>query len=96
MATQQNNPLRAAIAAELRAVVARSDLTQEQVAEAAGLSRATVNRLLKGQRSVDSEQLIAIATALGFDPGEVLDQARDRYLKQLARENPEAQGSLDN
>ncbi|WP_029923827.1 helix-turn-helix domain-containing protein [Nocardia otitidiscaviarum] len=87
MATDDKRLLREAVAAELRAAVARADLTQEQVAEKSGLSRVTVNRLLRALRSVDVEQLTALGEALDFEPGSLLDQARLKYLKQLARED---------
>lgn len=82
--------LRAAVAAELRAEVARADLTQDEVAARVGMHRATVNRLLNGSRSIDAEQLIAFALGLGFDAGDMVDTAKRKYLEQLARLNPEA------
>jgi len=84
--------LRAAVAAEVRAAAAREDLSQDQVAEATGLHRVTINRLFRGQRSIKVEQLFALGTVLNFKPGKLLDDARDRYLQQLARTDPESQG----
>lgn len=84
----EREEIRAAVAAELRAAVARADLTQDQVAERTGLHRVTVNRLLKGARSVDVDQLLAFALGLGFNAGELLDTAKRQYLEKRARRDP--------
>ncbi|SLD50561.1 transcriptional regulator, y4mF family [Mycobacteroides abscessus subsp. bolletii] len=79
-----------AVAAELRAAVARSGLTQEAVADQAGLSRSTVSRLLKGSRSADVTQLFKIAGVVGAEPGELLDAAQREYeRKKNAGANPD-------
>lgn len=83
--------MRAAVAGELRAVAARSDLTQEEIATATGLHRVTVNRLLQGQRSIHMEQLLAFSTALDFNAGVLLDDAKREYLKQRARLDAQAE-----
>ncbi|WP_280225002.1 helix-turn-helix domain-containing protein [Nocardia farcinica] len=77
--------IRQALAAELRAAVARADLTQGEVAERTGLHRVTVNRLLSGQRGIDVDQLFAFAFGLDLDPGELVDAAKRKYLEERAR-----------
>lgn len=91
----EDSLLRAAVAAEVRAAAAREDLSQDQVAEATGLHRVTINRLFQGQRSIKVEQLFALAAVLNFEPGKLLDDARDRYLQQRARAHTESQGGND-
>ncbi|MBF5002522.1 helix-turn-helix transcriptional regulator [Nocardia sp. BSTN01] len=77
--------IRKAVADELRAEAARQDLDQGQVAERVGMARATVNRLFKGSRPVDTEQLFAFADGLGFDAGDLIDRAKRKYREQLRR-----------
>ena len=88
--------MRAAIAAELRAAAGRKDLKQGEVADRAGLHRATVNRLFQGQRPVDAEQLTALALALGTTPGAILDAAFIEYRQQLAGHAIEGNGGSEN
>lgn len=83
--------MRAAVAGELRAVVARAELTQDEVATRTGLHRATVNRLLQGLRSIDMDQLLAFEEALDFDAGALLDAAKREYLKQRTRRDAQAE-----
>lgn len=68
--------IRKALAEEIRAARARKKYSQGELADLAGLSRATVARLEMGTRSADVVQLIAIADALGIDPGVMLDAAQ--------------------
>lgn len=97
MATDEEQiAIRNAVADELRAAIARADLTQDEVAEATGLHRVTINRLLGGERSIKVEQLILFGEVLDFDPGELLDQAGKRYLQKRARKKADPNGGSDN
>lgn len=77
--------IREAVAAELRSVVARLKLKQGEAAARSGMHRVTLNRLLNGERSVSSEQLVALGLGLDFDPGELLNAAKRKCLEQFAR-----------
>ncbi|GAB4582589.1 helix-turn-helix domain-containing protein [Nocardia sp. IFM 10818] len=77
--------LRAAIAAELRAALARADISQGALGERVNMHRVTINRLLNGERPLEVEVLYAFADALDFDAGELVDAAKRNYLQQIAR-----------
>jgi XRE family transcriptional regulator, regulator of sulfur utilization len=50
--------------------------TQEQLAEHAGLTRATVNRIERGQiERVEFKTLEALADALGVEPGYLIERS---------------------
>lgn len=57
--------IRQATAVELRALRARRDMSQVDLAQAAGIGRSTLRRLEKGERDLDLPQAMAIAEALG-------------------------------
>lgn len=65
----------AAIAAELRAERAAKRMTITQLSQRSGVPSATLNRYLAGQRDVPVSTIIALASALEVDPGELLDRA---------------------
>jgi len=50
-----------------------ADLTQEQLAELAGLSRQYLGLLERGEQSIDLLRLRRLANALGVDLGALLD-----------------------
>lgn len=58
---------RQAIAAEVRAAMARQRFTQAQLAECIGIGRPTLSERLAGQRPFDTDQLLAISLALGVE-----------------------------
>lgn len=64
-----------AVAAELRAAIARADLTQREVSEGSGVPLATLNKTLKGNRVADVDDLYAIAAFLRISPAAILTQA---------------------
>jgi transcriptional regulator with XRE-family HTH domain len=57
--------VRQRLAAELRAELARQQRAQAQLAEAIGVSQATVSRQLRGQGDFTAPQLVAAAEFLG-------------------------------
>lgn len=57
-------PLEHAIRAELRRARRLDDLTQEQVAEAAGMSAMTYRRIERGETHVDMNQLAALVAVI--------------------------------
>lgn len=70
------------LAGEFRAQQARKQLTLDQIAEASGLSRATVNRVLKGQSAIAFEAIFPMCEALGIDAGAILVEAQARARDQ--------------
>lgn len=65
----------AAVAAELRAQRARVQMTFEQLAESAGISKISAIRYLNGQRPIPIPELAALARALDTSAPRVLDDA---------------------
>lgn len=57
--------MRSAVASALRVERARAHVTQQQVADGAGLSKVTIVRLEAGRRDATLLQLSACADALG-------------------------------
>lgn len=76
--THERSPLSDAIAAQIRAEIAASDMTQGEVADAAGMARATVNRLAQGIRPPDVNQLDRVCRALGISMADFIARAESR------------------
>lgn len=55
----------------LRALRADSAMTQEQLAEAAGMDRSNIADIERGARNCSIDTAFRIADALGIDPGEL-------------------------
>ena len=64
------------IAGELRAARGRLQLTMEQLAEASGVAKTTVNRAFKGETAIAIEPLLKLCAALKIDMAELLDEAQ--------------------
>ena len=65
------------IAGELRAEVARRDLTHQQVADMTGVAKTTVQRALKGDTALAVEVLLQLCEGLGMDVGGLVVKALD-------------------
>jgi transcriptional regulator with XRE-family HTH domain len=87
--------IRAAVAAELRAARIRLGIESKELAERAGMHPVEVSRFLSGSRRISIDQLFEIAPALNTTPGEILDAAEARYLKEVARRNADREGVVD-
>src|SRR5699024_9218076 len=77
MNTAPNHPdnLRAAVAAEVRAAIARDGRTSAEVARAADISRASLSRKMRCQASFTVDELVRIAGALGIEAGGLVASA---------------------
>lgn len=64
--------IRQAVAAEVRAALAREGQSQAWLSARAGISRSPLALKLRGQRSLTVEELVAIAAALDVDPATIL------------------------
>lgn len=59
------NPYRREVAAEVRAEMARQQVTASTLAEGANIATATLSRRLNGVQPFDVDELAAIAACLG-------------------------------
>lgn len=62
-----------ALGAELRGLRAKRSLSQEQLAQMAGMNKKTVQRLEAGARPMDIAQLYQLCRALGVKPSTLID-----------------------
>ena len=60
-------------AANLRAEIARRNLTQGDFAEKAGISRSALGNVLAGRTAIDLDRLAAFAEILGIEPAKLLN-----------------------
>lgn len=61
------------VAANLRGEISRRGLTQEQVAEQAGMSRNTLGNMLAGRTAIDIPRLERFAEILEIEPAKLLN-----------------------
>jgi transcriptional regulator with XRE-family HTH domain len=76
MQTDTRDAERRAIAAEIRAEMARQNMTQRQLAERVGIIQQALQLRLSGARSFRAEELAAVATALGVPVTQLLPAAQ--------------------
>lgn len=67
---------REAIAAEVRASLARSGHSALWLSERSGISKTALSLKLKAQRSFTVEELVAVSVALDVDPARLVAPAR--------------------
>ena len=87
--TREIGDLTRAIATELRAAVARRNVSQKLVAGEAEIPAPTLGKILRGTGVIDVEQLYRICRALGVEPQDVVASAvaalRDSESEQAGR-----------
>lgn len=76
--TKQRSSLSEALAATIRAERAAHSITQQQLADAAGMTNVTMGRVLRGEREITTEYLVKIAGALGVKVSYLMLQAEQR------------------
>jgi len=84
---EHTDPAREAIAAEVRACLARANRPASWLADRAGISKTALSLKLKAQRSFTVEELLSVADALGIDADTLLPtehEARACAERQLA------------
>lgn len=64
-----------AVSNKLTGAYAEKRLTQETVAERAGMSIWTVQKKLRGRSPVSVTDLVVLAQAIGVEPSHILDEA---------------------
>ena len=72
-----------AIAAELRAEMARQNLKQPAVALALGVAQSTISQKLSGNAPILVEEFVMWCEFLGKDPGAFLDDVLQDYAPLL-------------
>lgn len=60
-------------AANIRAELARRQMTHDQLAEALGLARNAVTAMVNGQTNITLSRLEVIAAVLNLEPSKLLD-----------------------
>ena len=78
METTYESQLEAALAKQLKIEIAERDMDQKDLAEAAGIERATLNRYMRGHRSMPMPTFFKIAAALDMSPKELMERAEAR------------------
>lgn len=78
METTYEDRLEAALAKQLKIELAERDWDQKDLAEAAGIERATLNRYMRGHRSMPMPTFFRIAAALELAPKELMERASRR------------------
>lgn len=63
------------IAAQLRAVIAVKGILKKNLADKSGLAVNTLSRYLNGHRDIPVSAFLQICSALGVDPGALLNKA---------------------
>lgn len=76
VATGGGKPVASRVAANLLILRQRAGLTQQQLASAARVSRATINLLESGNADPRVSTLELIAAALGVDPADLTEDGR--------------------
>ena len=66
------------LAAELRAEIARRNVTGREIAEHLGTYPEKISRTLTGNREMTVAEFVDIATAIGTDPAHILTNAIKR------------------
>ena len=86
MIARETEPLSRWVAGEIRAEMARQQITQEQLAEEARISRTALTNRLNGKSNFRAEDIFAIAGALGFRASEIMRRAEESQRRDLDRE----------
>lgn len=70
--------LEAALIVQLRVELAERDMTQQDLAQALGVPAATLNRYMKGHRSIPMPTFFKIAEILGTTAKGLMERAEAR------------------
>ncbi|WP_016690872.1 helix-turn-helix domain-containing protein [Rhodococcus rhodochrous] len=76
MAYEQLNQF---LGAEIRGARARLRMSQDELANAVGLAKATISRIECGERAAKAEHLVLIGESLGVPATELVQLARDAH-----------------
>lgn len=73
--------LEAALATQIKVELAERDMDQKDLAAAMGIERATLNRYLKGHRSMPMPIFFKLAESLGLSPQNLMQRAEARIAE---------------
>lgn len=76
--TDYGTQLEAALATEIKIELVARDWTQETLAKAVGIERATLTRYMTGKRSMPMPTFFAVAEAFGLSPRALMERAEAR------------------
>jgi len=76
--TDYGTQLEAALATEIKIELVARDWTQETLAKAVGIERATLTRYMTGKRSMPMPTFFAVAEAFGISPRALMERAEAR------------------
>lgn len=82
MDTTYGERLEAALAIQIKVELAERDMDQKDLAEVAGVERVTLNRYLKGHRSMPMPVFFRVAEALGVTPQVLMQRAEARIDRE--------------
>lgn len=74
--------LEAALSTQIKVELAERDMDQKDLAEAVGVERATMNRYIKGHRSMPMPVFFKVAGALGLSPQVLMQRAEARIQQE--------------
>ena len=74
--------LEAALATQIKVELAERNMDQKDLAAAMGIERATLNRYLKGHRSMPMATVFRVAKALELSPSELIARADARISEE--------------
>jgi transcriptional regulator with XRE-family HTH domain len=69
---KRREPVQAAFGDRVKAIRDRLGVTQEALAERAGLHRTYVGSIERGERNLSLRNIVRLAGALGVDPAELM------------------------
>jgi len=82
MNTTYGEQLESAVALQVKVELTERGMDQKDLAEAAGLERVTLNRYLKGHRSMPMPIFFKIAQALDMSAQELMSRAESRIAPE--------------
>ena len=74
--------LEAALSTQIKVELTERGMDQKDLAEAAGMDRVTLNRYLKGHRSMPMPMFFRLAEALGVSPLVLMERAEARVDRE--------------
>jgi len=74
--------LEAAVALQIKVELVERQMDQKDLAEIAGIERVTLNRYLKGHRSMPMPIFFRVAEALKISPYELMERAEARIEQE--------------
>lgn len=74
--------LEAALNLQIKVELVERGMDQKDLAEAAGIERVTLNRYLKGHRSMPMNTVFRVAKALELSPSELIARADARISEE--------------